>query len=111
MIKKLLIILLIIPGMSFASGWNMENLIGTLQGCANDEKEFFDVLSNGEILEYCACTTKMMANLLTENDIIELYEKNQLADKMSELNEKYQINKICTEKLFYEETIMNEIFD
>ena len=39
MIKKLLIILLIIPGMSFASGWNMENLIGTLESCANDKKD------------------------------------------------------------------------
>tara|TARA_B100001093_G_scaffold343143_1_gene327891 strand:- start:441 stop:743 length:303 start_codon:yes stop_codon:yes gene_type:complete len=98
--KTLPALLLLIPSLLFANDWNMENLIGTLQGCANDEKEFFDVLSNGEILEYCACTTKMTANLLTENDIIELYEKNQLADKMSELNEKHQINKICTEKLF-----------
>lgn len=98
--KNFLVIFLFIPFLLFSTEWNMENLIGTLQGCANDEKEFFDVLSNGEILEYCACTTKMTANLLTENDIIELYEKNQLADKMSELNEKHQINKICTEKLF-----------
>lgn len=111
MIKKLLIILLIIPRISFASDWTMENLIGTLESCANDEKDAYELLSNGEILEFCACSTKMMANLLTVNEIIDLHAKNQLLDKMIELNEKHQINKICTEKLFYEETIMNEIFD
>ena len=42
MIKKLLIILLIIPRISFASDWTMENLIGTLESCANDEKDAYD---------------------------------------------------------------------
>ena len=103
MIKRLLIILLIVPSLSFASNWTMENLIGTLQSCAYGEKENFDVLSNSEILEYCACSTRILANLLTEEEIFDLYEKNQLGEKILELNEKHEINKICTEKLFYED--------
>ena len=98
--KNFLAIFLLIPSLLFSTGWNMENLIGTLESCANDKKDTFELLSNGEILEYCACSTKMMANLLTVNEIIDLHATNQLLDKMIELNEKHQINKICTEKLF-----------
>ena len=109
--KKLFTLILLIPTLSFASEWKMESLMGTLEGCVKDDKEFFESLSNGEILEYCACSTKMMSNLLTEEDILDLYERNLLAKTAIELDEKYKINEICTEKLFYEEIILNEIFD
>ena len=42
-------------------------------------------------------------SVLTEKEIFDLYEKNQLGEKILELNEKHEINKICTEKLFYED--------
>ena len=101
--KKLLILVLVIPTLSFASEWRMESLMETFESCTKGEKEGFELLSNGEILEYCACSTKMMSNLLTEEDILDLYERNLLAKTVSELNEKHKINEICTEKLFYEE--------
>lgn len=110
-LKKLFILVLVIPTLSFASEWKMESLMVTLEGCVKDDREIFESLSNGEILEYCACSTKMIANLLTENDVIDLYERNLLAKTAIELDEKYKINEICTEKLFYEEIILNEIFD
>lgn len=109
--KKLFILILLIPTLSLASEWQMESLVGMLEACVKDDKETFELLSNGEILEYCACSTKMFANLLPVNDLVDLHERNLLAKTMIELNEKYKINEICTEKLFYEEIILNEIFD
>tara|TARA_Y100000996_G_C22449037_1_gene613020 strand:+ start:566 stop:919 length:354 start_codon:yes stop_codon:yes gene_type:complete len=109
--KQFLILVLVIPTLSFASEWKMESLMETFESCTKDDKESFEILSNGEILEYCACSTKMIANLLTESDIVDLYERNLLGKTIIELNEKYKINVICTEKLFYEEIILNEIFD
>ena len=109
--KKLFILILLIPTLSLASEWQMESLVGVLEGCVKDDKETFELLSNGEILEYCACSTKMIANLLTENEVIDLYERNLLAKTAIELDEKYKINQICTEKLFYDEIRLNEIID
>ena len=39
--KNFLAIFLLIPSLLFSTGWNMENLIGTLESCANDKKDTF----------------------------------------------------------------------
>ena len=99
MIKKLLIILLIVPKISFASDWTMEALLLMLDGCTNDKPSNLDILSIGEKLEYCACSARKYSELISLEQTLNSYENGELNDLIYAVNEEHQINKVCTEKI------------
>jgi hypothetical protein len=96
-VKFLLILILFVSNIVLASEWQMEDMRTMTDSCINKFIEEPGVLSNGEVLEYCACSIRNVTEKITIEEIVILYESGLYADKLIEL----EINKICTENLFY----------
>lgn len=98
--KKIIILLLMIPNLIFSEEWSNEVFQTIINGCANEKiKQGY---SKGDSFEFCACTTNMLHAQISVEELIEAEKSGELFELLKNVDEQNDISITCSAKLLWE---------